>query len=68
MKKDEALKHIKKKVDSTFSSHSEAARFFGVTPANFSLAINGHRAEIPDYLCQWAGFGKTITTTYWRIK
>ena len=68
MKKDEALKHIKKKVDSEFTSHADAARFFGVTAANFSLAINGHRAEIPDYLCDWAGFGKLQTTSYWRLK
>ena len=68
MKKDDVLKQIRKKVDSTFSSHAEAARHFGVTSANFSLAINGHRVEIPDYLCAWAGFGKLPTTEYWRLK
>lgn len=66
MQKETVLDRIKLKVEKEFSNQMDAADFFGVTPANFSLAINGHRKEIPDYLLHWAGYEKTTTTTYFR--
>ena len=66
MQKEMVLDRIRLKIDKDFESHSDAAEFFGVTPANFSLAINGHRKEIPDYLLSWGGYAKTTTTTYYR--
>lgn len=67
MHKDTVLERIQLKVKKEFPSQFEASQFFGVTESNFSLAINGHRKEIPDYLLEWAGYGKTTTTTYYRV-
>jgi predicted XRE-type DNA-binding protein len=66
MQKETVLERIKLKIDKEFSSQADAADFFGVTQANLSLAINGKRKEIPDYLLNWAGYMKTTTTTYYR--
>lgn len=66
MQKDTVLERIKLKIEKEFPSQVDAADFFGVTQANFSLAINGKRKEIPDYLLDWAGYHKTTTTTYYR--
>lgn len=66
MQKENVLIAIKRKLGQEFGTITAAAKHFKVDRSNLSLALNGHLAEIPDYLLNHYGYSKTTTTTYYR--